>query len=135
MPIERKLRAPQRRLREAARATGEFCRHTGPRHLFGQLTLSAIPATEFSYTSRVTWPPGEHLQLYEDCVLDGILDVLVIERTYPVFGVAVTLEQMGWHEVDSSALAYGMAARQAVRRIIGPEGRGLNYELVQSPIA
>jgi hypothetical protein len=128
--LERKLRAPRRGLREPAEATEEFRRHTGPRFLFGQLTLSAVPAREFIYTSRVTWPTSEQAQLFEDCVLDGILDVLVIEQTYPVLGIAVTLERITWNEVDSCALAYGMAARQAMRRIIAPEGRGANYELV-----
>jgi hypothetical protein len=131
--LERKLRAPQRRLREPMKATEEFRRHTGPRCLFGKVTLSATPAAEFSYMSRVRWPAGEQAQLFEDCVLDGILDVLVIEQTYPVLGVAVALEKMDWHEVDSCALGYGMAARQAMRRIIAPEGRDLNYELVRSP--
>lgn len=131
--LERKLRAPQRRLREPAQVTEEFRRHTGPRILFGQLTLSAMPAAEFSYTSRISWPAPEQAQIFEDCVLEGILDVLVIDQPNPVFGVAITLERIAWHEVDSCALAYRMAAQQAMRRIIAPEGWDSNCELVHSP--
>ena len=71
--LDRKIKARRRRLRVSASATDTFRRHVGPRNLFGQVTLSAVPASEFSYVSRVTWPVGEQVQLYEDCVLDGIL--------------------------------------------------------------
>ena len=87
--LERKLRAPLRRLREPMKATEEFRPHTGPRYLFGKVTLSATPAAVFGYTSHVRWPTAEQTQLFEDCVLDGILDVLVIEQTYAVLGVAL----------------------------------------------
>jgi len=132
--VDRKIRARRRRLRESARATGEFRRHTGGRTLFGKLTLSAVPAMEFTYTSRVTWPVGEHVQLYEDCVLDGILDILMVQHE-PILGLVVTLEEISWHEVDSCALAYGMAARQAIERILSPERGASNYEFVDSPSA
>jgi hypothetical protein len=131
--LNRKLRAPRSRLCEPARATEVFRRHTGPRYLFGQVTLSAVPAAEFSYESRVTWPANEQVHLYEDCVLDGILDVLLIGQTHPILSLAVTLEEMAWHEIDSCALAYGLAAQQAMRRIIVPEWRGLNYEPIPLP--
>jgi len=130
--LDRKLRTRRRRLCELARATGEFRRHVGGRILFGQVTLSAVPAHEFLYASRVTWPICEHVQLYEDCVLDGILDVLMVQHTYPVLAVAVTLEEIVWHEVDFCALAYGMAARQAIEHILSPEGRAPNYEFVDT---
>ncbi len=133
--VDRKIRARRRRLRGSSRATGEFRRHTGGRTLFGQLTLSAIPATEFTYTSRVTWPVGEQVQLYEDCVLDGILDILMVQHEPPVLGMAITLEEISWHEVDSCALAYGMAARQAIERILSPERGAPNYEFIDSPSA
>jgi hypothetical protein len=85
--------------------------------LFGQVTLSAVPADEFSYSSRVAWLAGELVQLYKDCVLEGILDVIIVQRTEPVLGIAVTLEEIAWHEVDSCAFAYRMAAQQAMQQI------------------
>jgi len=81
--LDRKIRARRRRLRVPARAMEVFRRHTGPRCLFGQVTLSAVPANEFSYSSRVAWPAGEQVQLYEDCVLEGILDVIIVQRSEP----------------------------------------------------
>ena len=123
--LDRKIGARRRRLRVPASATDSFHRHTGPRTLFGQVTLSAIPATEFSYSSRVTWPAGEQVQLYEDCVLDGILEVLIVQQAEPVLGVAVPLEEIAWHEVDSCALAYRMAAQQTMKLVLGAGGNEL----------
>src|SRR4051794_4666318 len=94
--LERKIRARRFRLRVPSRATETFRRHTGPRCLFGQVTLSAVPAVEFSYSSRVSWPAREQVQLYEDCVLEGILDVVIVQRNEPVLGIAVTLEEIAW---------------------------------------
>jgi hypothetical protein len=95
--------------------------------------LSAVPASEFSYISRVAWPVAEQVQkIYEDCVLDGILDILMVKYE-PVLGMIVVLEDFTWHEVDSCALAYGMAARQAIERILSPEGRAPNYEFMDAP--
>src|SRR5690242_1218971 len=77
-------------LREATQVTERFYRNTGPKGVFGQVTLSAVPAAEFSYISRVIWPDSR-TQLYEDYVMDGILDVLLTEWMQPILGVAVTL--------------------------------------------
>jgi translation elongation factor EF-G len=60
--------------------------------------------------------------MYEDCVLEGILDVLIVQRSEPVLGVQVTLEKITWHEVDSCALAYRMAAQQAMQQVLGAGG-------------
>ena len=120
--LDRKIRGRRFRLREPAHATETFQRITGPRCLFGQVTLSAVPANEFSYSSRVSWPAGEQVQLYEDSVLEGILDVIIVQRPEPVLGISVTLEQIKWHEVDSCALAYRMAAQQAIQQILSAGG-------------
>jgi hypothetical protein len=120
--FERKLRARRYRLRTNARAMETWSRCTGPRNLFGQVTLSATPADEFSYFSRVSWPDKEQFQMYEDCVLDGILNAILIQRTDPVLGVAVTLEEIAWNEIESCALAYGMAAQQAMNKVLSAGG-------------
>lgn len=127
--VNRKIQARRRRLREAARASGEFRRHTGGRTVFGQLTLSAVPAAEFSYVSRVIWPSGEQAQIYEDCVVDGILDILMVNYE-PVLGMTVTLEEFQWEDIASCPLAYGMAAREAMEKILSPEIGAANYEYI-----
>jgi translation elongation factor EF-G len=57
----------------------------------------------------------------------------MVQHEPPVLGMAVTLEEISWHEVDSCALAYGMAARQAIERILSPERSPANYEFIDSP--
>jgi hypothetical protein len=120
--FDRKISARRRRLRVPASATDTFRRNVGPRSLFGQVTLSAVPASEFSYSSRVTWPAGEQVQIYEDCVLDGILDVLLVQQAEPVLGIAVTLEEIAWHEIESCAFGYRMAAQQTMKLVLGAGG-------------
>jgi hypothetical protein len=128
--LERKLRAPRYRLREPFRASETYHGRIGLEEVFGQVTLSAKPARQFSFSSKVTWPVGEQYQAYEQSVLDGVLDVLLLEQTYPVVGVSVTLEEVVWNDLDSSALAYGLAARLAMRHILTPNGEEPNCELL-----
>ncbi|HXT10655.1 MAG TPA: hypothetical protein VN873_03765 [Candidatus Angelobacter sp.] len=123
--LDCKIRSHRYRLRVPARAAETFRRHTGPRYVFGQVTLSAVPAEGLGYSSRVTWPAGEQVQLYEDCVLEGILDAIILQPIEPVLGIAVTLEEIAWHEVDSCAGAYHMAAQQAMQQILSAGGREL----------
>ncbi len=113
--IARKFSRYPMRLREMASATSCFQLHTGPRCIFGEVTISAIPFKAFSFASCVVWPAGGN---YEECVLDGILDVLVSADFHPVWGVKFTLEKIGWHPVDSVPMGYYFAARDATRKIL-----------------
>lgn len=57
--------------------------------------------------------------------MDGILEVLIVQQAEPVLGVAVPLEEIAWHEVDSCALAYRMAAQQTMKLVLGAGGNEL----------
>ena len=48
----------------------------------------------------------------------GILDVLLSESMHPILGMAVTVEEIEWHEVDSSCLAYYEAAKAVAKEIV-----------------
>ncbi|MCP4538679.1 MAG: hypothetical protein GY832_16210 [Chloroflexi bacterium] len=89
--------------------------HTGPRYIYGEVTLSASPAESFSFVSPVDWPENCN---YNDYVLDGILDVLMMVDFMPLLGVAFELETIGWHNVDSVPVGYYFAAKEATRRIL-----------------
>ena len=101
-------------LREMASVTSAFCEHNDSRPVFGEVTLSAAPFKIFSFASCVTWPAGGN---YEECVLDGILDVLVSGDFHPICGVRFTLENIVWNE-DSVPVGYYFAARDATRKIL-----------------
>ena len=97
-----------------ASVTSSFRGHNGVRPVFGEVTLSAAPFRTFAFASCVTWPVSG---IYEECVLDGIMDVLVSADFHPICGVRFTLEKIGW-EQDSVPVGYYFAARDAARKIL-----------------
>ena len=120
------------RIKRSATVIERVHKSVGPRSIYGEVTLSAAPATDFSYMSAVRWPTGEQVSLYEDCVLDGILDTLFTHRHNPILGLSVTLDSIGWHDIDSCAIGYYQAARQAMLRILDSEPHRWNYEPISS---
>ncbi len=85
-----------------------------PRHLFGEVTLTATPAEDFSFVSKAKWPAVK----FDILVLDGILDVLVTHEHAPILGLAVTLDKVGWEQADSAPMGYYLAARQATEKLL-----------------
>ena len=92
--------------------THEMHKHLGGRSIYGYVSLSAEPADTFSFRSTALWDPED----YTDFVLDGVLDAL-FPSVNPIFGVAVVLTEVRWHEIDSCAAAYQVAATEAMKRI------------------
>lgn len=113
--IARKFSRYSMGLRETVSVTSSFHEHTGVRCVFGEVTLSAAPSKTFGFVSRVAWPAGGN---FEECVLDGILDVLMSADFHPICGAKFTLEKIGWNEVDSVPVGYYLAARDATRKIL-----------------
>ena len=103
---------------QPATVTHEWKRMAG-RILCASVTLSATPAKDFSFVSRVQWPVKAS-GLYEEYVIDGIFDALVAPRNQglAVLGIAVVLEQINWHEEGAVPLAFYMAAREATQKLI-----------------
>jgi hypothetical protein len=106
-------------LDKPATATETYHVHTGPRIIFGQVTLVATPAEAFSFRSEVTWP--DRPDLHNDFVLYGVLDRLLCSTYRPILGVAVILTAFGWHEIDSVPIGYYYAARGTTRTLIGQQ--------------
>jgi hypothetical protein len=96
--------------------------HIGPRYIYGALTLAAQPADTFAFISAVTWPEDN----YDSYVLDGILDVLVPFDIQPLLGATFVLQAIEWHDVDSAAVGYYRAAKEATRQILRLDTREPN---------
>ncbi len=115
--LDRKLDRDIFLLREPRSVSEKYLRITGPRCLYGEIVLRAAPSQTFEFKSEVTWPyPGDN---YDNYVLEGILDTLLSDNLRYVLGASFVLEQIKWHEVDSCAIAYYHAARQATEKILG----------------
>jgi hypothetical protein len=112
--LARKFSRRQMHLRETISVTSSYRGHNGVRPVFGEVTLSAAPCKTFAFASCVTWPVNG---IYEECVLDGIMDVLVSADFHPICGVRFTLENIGWDK-DSVPVGYYFAARDAARKTV-----------------
>jgi hypothetical protein len=114
--VRRKRARPLLSVREPRTSEFRYQRILGPRSAFAVVRIHGEPADEFAFESHVTWP-------CDDCtvaILDGILDELFANGTgHVVANVRFTLEAVQWDDVDSSINAYYLAARGAVREILG----------------
>jgi len=61
---------------------------------------------------------GLNDELWPRCVVFGVLDVVMFAEFGPLSKIRITLEDAGYHEVDSSETAFRKAGRDAGRRVI-----------------
>jgi hypothetical protein len=109
--LNRKLaREPFRPLREWV-VSRHWRRKTG-RELFGGVTLRVRPAESFVFESACVWPGSK--EEFEESILDGILDALLVDLTSAPGAAAFVLEAIEWRGDSSVPRAYYMAAREAV---------------------
>ncbi|MDI7247425.1 MAG: elongation factor G [Bacillota bacterium] len=120
--VEANVGKPQVSYRETIRSTveseGRFVRQTGGRGQYGhvKITLSPLPAgSGFEFEDRVTGGdiPREFIPAVEvgarESMDSGVL------AGYPLVDVKVTLLGGSYHEVDSSEMAFKIAASMAVK--------------------
>ena len=112
--IERKRARRYAYLAQPITLTHIYRFHTGPRYIYGALTLAAQPADTFVFRSLVRWPDDT----YDSSVLDGVLDVLVAFDMHPLLGATFVLQAIEWHDVESAAVGYYRAAKEATRQIL-----------------
>jgi hypothetical protein len=110
---ERRLARGWFKLKASRIETHETHTNHGPRWSYGYVTLSAEPGDTFSFRSTARWESED----YTDFVLDGVLDA-ILPAINPILGVSVALTEVRWHEIDSCAAAYQVAATQAMKRIL-----------------
>ena len=99
---------------------GEREKHLGPKSEFARVKLTVHPSHMFEVVDNVTEKSElEKLGVgWPDCAVFGLLDVLMVAEFGPLYKVRVTLEEVWYHEVDSSWRAFRNAARDAGRKII-----------------
>jgi hypothetical protein len=104
-------------LKEPVTVTSEY--KAGHCHfIYGKVVISATPADAFSFESEAVWPDAN----YDALVRRGITDVLEEAGLGASFGAAFTLEEIGWHEIDSCEAGYHRAAKQAAGEILKTVG-------------
>lgn len=106
---------------------GKFIRQSGGRGQYGHVIINISPdkpGSGFVFKSRVTG--GRVPREYFSAVEKGIKDAMAqgVLAGYPVVDVNVTLEDGSYHEVDSSELAFTIAASTAFKnafRLAAPQ--------------
>jgi hypothetical protein len=104
-------------LNATIRVTGERDQPVGPRREIARVTLTAQPAPTFEVVDMV--PESSDLRQcgYPECVVFGLLDVLMVAHSSPLCNVKVILEIADFHPIHSSAKAFRHAGRDAGRQI------------------
>jgi elongation factor G len=98
-----------------AQGEGRYVRQTGGRGQYGHVFLEVEPAVGFSFTKAVRGGaiPNEFIPAVEAGVREAMQSGVL--AGYPVSNVQVTLLDGSAHEVDSSDLAFKIAASMAFR--------------------
>lgn len=99
---------------------GEREKHFGSRSEFARIQLTVEPANAFEVVDNVPEKGAlEKLAVaWPDCVILGLLDVLMLTEPGPLYKVRVILELVWYHDLDSTWQAFRHAGRDAGRKII-----------------
>ncbi len=107
-------------IRHAAEGEGKFIRQSGGRGQYGHVKLRLTPLPRgggFVFDNAVVGGsiPREYIPAVEDGVVEAMQRGIVVG--YPVVDVKVSVYDGSFHEVDSSELAFKIAASMAFKEI------------------
>ncbi|HCJ67486.1 MAG TPA: elongation factor G [Elusimicrobia bacterium] len=116
--VGRPMVAYRESIKRAVREEGKFIRQTGGRGQYGHvwIELSPLPQGEgFKFVNKITGGaiPREYFSAIEKGTTEGLEEGVL--AGYPLVDVQVTLLDGSYHEVDSSNIAYEIAASIAVK--------------------
>lgn len=108
------------RLTQAITVVGHREKHFGPRSEFARVVITISPAEELDVVDNVRYRKElEALGVaWPQCVVFGLLDVVMFAEFGPLYKIRVTLDDAAYHEVDSSENAFREAGRDAGRKAI-----------------
>ena len=113
----------QETIRASARAHGRHKKQTGGRGQFGDCHIIVEPSDEsFEFVNEIKGGviPGGFIPAVEKGVVDALRHGAV--AGFPVKGVRVRLIDGSYHAVDSSEMAFKMAASAAMRQALSDAG-------------
>jgi elongation factor G len=109
-------------IRRAAEGDGLFKRQTGGKGQFGHVVLTAEPNAKgagYEFVDKIVG--GTIPREFMRAVNNGIAEALKtgIYAGYPMVDVKVTVFDGSYHEVDSSEMAFKIAASMAIKDAVG----------------
>ena len=105
-------------IKRSVRSVGKFIQQTGGRGQYGHVVLDIAPAEKSSgivFTDKIVGGvvPKEYIPSVEEGVIEAARNGAV--AGYPVTDIDVKLVDGSYHEVDSSTIAFSMAAGLALK--------------------
>lgn len=79
--------------------------------------MVAEPTEQFEVITEVKMTPELEALRFPESVIYGVLDVLMVAGPAPLAGVRLRLKDADWDPVDTSAMAFPQAGRDAGRKI------------------
>ena len=113
----RSPRIPYREtVRKAAEAQGKYKKQTGGHGQYGDVWLKLEPSPEYAFEWKITG--GVIPTKYKEAIEKGIKEAAQkgVLAGYPVMGFKATVFHGSYHEVDSSDLAFQIAASMAFKK-------------------
>ena len=104
----------------SARATGVFKKVSGGMSLYASVDLSIGPGPEIACCDLLDEAIRERMisEGWYRQVLFGVLDVFLVRPNTPLSPFLLTIEGMDFHEIDSTALAFRLASRDAAEKCL-----------------
>lgn len=107
-------------IERTAKARGKFIRQSGGRGQYGDVTLEVEPYKEdnFKFINRIVGGaiPKEYIPAVEQGIKEAMLSGVL--ANYPVVNIKVTLLDGSFHPVDSSEIAFKIAASMAFKECV-----------------
>ena len=99
---------------------GEINRHPSPRTMRAKVKIAIAPSTELEIVDRLAPEKSSLLkdaECYEQIVF-GVLDVMMTALSSPVRTFRLTILDAVYDEINSSPMAFRLAAREAAKAIL-----------------
>ncbi|GAA6736473.1 MULTISPECIES: elongation factor G [Thermus] len=105
-------------IKKVAEGQGKYKKQTGGHGQYGDVWLRLEPAPEYSFEWRITG--GVIPSKYQEAIEQGILEAAKkgVLAGYPVMGFKAIVFNGSYHEVDSSDLAFQIAASMAFKKVM-----------------
>ncbi len=118
-------------IRKVAEGQGKYKKQTGGHGQYGDVWLRLEPAPEYSFEWRITG--GVIPSKYQEAIEKGILEAAQkgVLAGYPVMGFKAIVFNGSYHEVDSSDLAFQIAASLAFKKVMAQAGPALLEPIYQ----
>jgi hypothetical protein len=104
-------------IKQRALATGEYNKHVGPAIRYARVTISLEPDNTFQVVDKLNAEISGYLK-QQGCftpIIFGVLDVALTSYSIPINVFVLTLLDVKYDEIDSSPIAFRLAAREACK--------------------